>query len=198
MNSKILTEINELKEQTDFIINNRNILENKDIEKYLRFLEKTRYEIFNEIKLNNDKQIEEQDKIHCINNSYKAELKQDILKIYIPEVIPKYKRINNYAYKNILLNTAEAVKDYKGLFKDKLTFVVIIVHEKQENMDIDNKYVKPIVDALVLQNIIQDDNINNMFYLALAKNDTKKPYTEVFVLDGKYILSWIEKLQKTI
>ena len=57
MNSKILTEINELKEQTDFIINNRNILENKDIEKYLRFLEKTRYEIFNEIKLNNDKQI---------------------------------------------------------------------------------------------------------------------------------------------
>ena len=174
MNSKILTEINELKEQTDFIINNRNILENKDIEKYLRFLEKTRYEIFNEIKLNNDKQIEEQDKIHCINNSYKA------------------------AYKNILLNTAEAVKDYKGLFKDKLTFVVIIVHEKQENMDIDNKYVKPIVDALVLQNIIQDDNINNMFYLALGKNDTKKPYTEVFVLDGKYILSWIEKLQKTI
>lgn len=64
MNSKILTEINELKEQTDFIINNRNILENKDIEKYLRFLEKTRYEIFNEIKLNNDKQTEEQDKIH--------------------------------------------------------------------------------------------------------------------------------------
>ena len=51
MNSKILTEINELKEQTDFIINNRNILENKDIEKYLRFLEKTRYEIFNEKKM---------------------------------------------------------------------------------------------------------------------------------------------------
>ena len=125
-------------------------------------------------------------------------MKQDILKIYIPEVLPKYKRINNYAYKNILLNTAEAVKNYKGLFKDKLTFVVIIVHEKQENMDIDNKYVKPIIDALVLQNIIQDDNINNMFYLALGKNDTKKPYSEVFVLDGKYILSWIEKLQKTI
>ena len=159
MNSKILTEIENLKKQTDFITNNKNILENKDIEKYLRFLEKTRYEIFNEI---------------------------------------KYKRINNYAYKNILLNTAEAVKNYKGLFKDKLTFVVIIVHEKQENMDIDNKYVKPIIDALVLQNIIQDDNINNMFYLALGKNDTKKPYSEVFVLEGKYILSWIEKLQKTV
>ena len=27
--------------------------------------------------------------------------KNDFLKIYIPEVIPKYKNINNYAYKNI-------------------------------------------------------------------------------------------------
>ena len=68
MNSKILTEIENLKKQTDFITNNKNILENKDIEKYLRFLEKTRYEIFNEIKLDNNKYIEDQDKIHCINN----------------------------------------------------------------------------------------------------------------------------------
>ena len=74
--------------------------------------------------------------------------------------------------------------------------MVIIVHEKQANMDIDNKYVKPIIDALVLQNIIQDDNITNMFYLAQGRNDTKKPFTEVFVMSGEYMQSWIEKLQK--
>lgn len=198
MNSKIINKIEQLKEQTDFIVNNKNILEDKDIEKYLRFLEKTRYEIFDEIKINNNEQIDEKEKINYINNLYKSSLKENILKIYIPEVLPKFKRISNYAYKNIMINTAEAVKNYKGLFKDKLTFVVIIVHEKQENMDIDNKYVKPIIDALVLQGIIQDDNINNMFYLAQGKNDTKKPYTEVFVMDGKYILSWLENLQKTV
>lgn len=198
MNSKIINEIEQLKEQTDFIVNNKNILEDKDIEKYLRFLEKTRYEIFDEIKINNNEQIDEKEKINYLNNLYKASLKENILKIYIPEVLPKFKRISNYAYKNIMINTAEAIKNYKGLFKDRLTFVVIIVHEKQENMDIDNKYVKPIIDALVLQGIIQDDNINNMFYLAQGKNDTKKPYTEVFVMDGKYILSWLENLQKTV
>ncbi len=195
MQQIILPELEQIKKQTDFMINNKEILENKDIEKYLRSLEKIRYEIFNKIKIHNREKINESEKINYINNSYKATLANDVLKIYIPETLPKFKNISNYAYKNIMLSTAESIKDYKGLFKDSLTFVLIIVHEKQSNMDIDNKYVKPIIDALVLQNIIQDDNINNMFYLAQGKSDTKKPYTEVFVMDGKYMTSWIEKVQ---
>lgn len=196
MQQIILPELKQIKDNTDFMITNKEILENKDIEKYLRSLEKIRYEMFSKIKINNNEKISKSEKIQYINESYEATLKNDILKIYIPETLPKYKNISNYAYKNIMLSTAEAVKEYKGLFKDKLTFVLIIVHEKQANMDIDNKYVKPIIDALVLQNIIQDDNINNMFYMAQGKNDTKKPYTETFVMDGEYMIAWIEKLQK--
>lgn len=196
MQKLFLSELETIKKQTDFMINNKEIIENKDIEKYLRSLEKIRYEIFNCIKLNNKEKTNEYEKINYINNSYKASLVNGILKIHIPETLPKYKNISNYAYKNIMLSTAEAVKEYAGLFKDKLTFVVIIVHENQSNMDIDNKYIKPIIDALVIQNIIQDDNINNMFYLAQGKNDTKKPYTEAFVMDGDYMESWIKKLQK--
>ena len=196
MQNIILPELEKLKKQTDFIINNKEILENKDIEKYLRSLEEIRYEMFSKIKINNRNSINEDEKISYINNLYKATLVNDILKIHIPEALPKFKNISNYSYKNIMLNTAESVKEYKGLFKDNLTFVVIIVHEKQANMDIDNKYVKPIIDALVLQNIIQDDNITNMFYLAQGRNDTKKPFKEVFVMSGEYMQSWIEKLQK--
>lgn len=196
MQKLFLSELETIKKQTDFMINNKEIIENKDIEKYLRSLEKVRYEMFNCIKLNNREKTNEYEKINYINNSYKATLVDKILKIHIPETLPKYKNISNYSYKNIMLSTIEAVKNYSGLFKDKLTFVVIIVHEKQSNMDIDNKYIKPIIDALVIQNIIQDDNINNMFYLAQGKNDTKKPYTEVFVMDGNYMESWIKKLQK--
>ena len=47
MQQIILPELEQLRKQTDFIINNKDILENKDIEKYLRDLEKIRYEIFN-------------------------------------------------------------------------------------------------------------------------------------------------------
>lgn len=195
MNSIILPEIEQIKNQTDYIINYKEILENKDIEKYLKSLEKLRYDMFNKIKINNGGKIEENEKINCINDLYKTKLEKGILRIYIPEVLPKFKNISNYAYKNIMLSTAEAVKEYKGLFGKALTFVLIIVHEKQKNMDIDNKYVKPIIDALVLQNVIQDDNITNMFYMVQGKNDTTKPYTEVFVMNAEYMTSWIEKLQ---
>lgn len=171
MQEEIFEKISEIKKQTDYMIVNKETLNNKDISNFLRNYEKIRYEIFNKLKLNNSHQISEKDKIEYINNFYKATLKNNILKIYIPETLPKYKNISNFAYKNILLNTAETVKEYKGLFKNNLTFVLIIVHEKQANMDIDNKYVKPIIDALVLQDIIQDDNINNMFYMALGKSD---------------------------
>lgn len=195
MQQIILPELVQLKKETDFVINNGDIIENKDIENYLRNLEKIRWDIFSKLKINNKNKIEDE-KIDYINNNYKATLRNEILRIYIPETLPKYKNISNYAYKNIMISTAECIKDYKGLFNEELTFVVIIIHEKQANMDIDNKYVKPVIDALVLQGIIKDDNINNMFYLAQGKNDTKRPYTEVFVMSGKYISEWIEKIEK--
>lgn len=191
----IIKELEELKKLTDFMINNKDITDKKDLEKFLLNFEKIRYEILSKIKLNNKIVEKENEKINYINDSYKAFLKDGILKIYIPETLPKFKNISNFAYKNIMISTADAVKEYKGLFKDNLTFVLIIVHENQSDMDIDNKYVKPIIDGLVIQEVIQDDNINNMFYLVQGKNDTKKPYTEVFVMESKYMIEWIEKLQ---
>lgn len=191
----IIKELEELKKLTDFMIDNKDITDKKDLEKFLLNFEKIRYEILSKIKLNNKIVEKENEKINYINDSYKAFLKDGILKIYIPETLPKFKNISNFAYKNIMISTADAVKEYKGLFKDNLTFVLIIVHENQSDMDIDNKYVKPIIDGLVIQEVIQDDNINNMFYLVQGKNDTKKPYTEVFVMESKYMIEWIEKLQ---
>lgn len=187
-----LEELQKLKLKIDFIINNKNVVTTKHKEVFLKDLEKIRYDLFDNLKINNKYSTE---KIEFINNNYKAELKNGILKIHIPEVLPKFKNVNNFAYKNIMLNVSEVCKVYENIFRDKLTFVLIIVHEKQDNMDIDNKYVKPIIDGLVISKIIQDDNINNMFYSVIGKNDTKKPYTEVFVMDSKYLIGWIESIK---
>lgn len=188
-----IEELKKLKSKMDFIINNKNLITSKHKETFLKELEKTRYNLFDNVKINN-KYVAE--KIEFINNNYKVEVKEGILKIRIPEVLPKFKNVSNFAYKNIMLNVSESCRIYENMFKDKLTFVLIIVHEKQDNMDIDNKYVKPIIDGLVISKIIQDDNVNNMFYSVIGKNDTKKPYTEVFVMDADYLIEWIDSIKR--
>lgn len=194
MQKEILTELEDLRDETEFIINNQEIVENKHIENYLRSFERIRNNLFNKIKLSNKYEVNEQDKITYLNDRYSATVENDILKIYIPEVIPKYKNINNYAYKNIMINVMDKTKEYKDLFNKELVFVFIKVVENQKNIDIDNKFIKPIVDGLVLSKVIADDNINNMFYGVLGTtNKKKKPYTEVYVFRGQKMLDFIEE-----
>ena len=194
MQKEILTELEDLRDETEFIINNQEIVENKHIENYLRSFERIRNNLFNKIKLSNKYEVDEQDKITYLNDRYSATVENDILKIYIPEVIPKYKNINNYAYKNIMLNVMDKTKEYKDLFNKELVFVFIKVVENQKNIDIDNKFIKPIVDGLVLSKVIADDNINNMFYGVLGTtNKKKKPYTEVYVFRGQKMLDFIKE-----
>jgi hypothetical protein len=193
MQKEILTELEDLRDETEFIINNQEIVENKHIENYLRSFERIRNNLFNKIKLSNKYEVNEQDKITYLNDRYSATVENDVLKIYIPEVIPKYKNINNYAYKNIMLNVMDKTKEYKDLFNKELVFVFIKVVENQKNIDIDNKFIKPIVDGLVLSKVIADDNINNMFYGVLGTtNKKKKPYTEVYVFRGQKMLDFIK------
>lgn len=191
----LIKEIEEIKNISEYMLQGKQTLEKKEVEKFFKSLEKIRYEMFTKVKLYNKEQKESKDIIKYTNNSYTAKYKDGILKVHIPEVLPKYKNINNYAYKNILESMSEEIQEYNHIFGKELTLVLIIVHENQVNMDIDNKYVKPIVDALVNRNVIHDDNINNMFYLVQGKNDTKEPYTEVYVMKGKDMNSWIETLQ---
>ena len=193
MQKEILTELEDLRDETEFIINNQEIVENKHVENYLRSFERIRNNLFNKIKLSNKYEVNEQDKITYLNDRYSATVENDVLKIYIPEVIPKYKNINNYAYKNIMLNVMDKTKEYKDLFNKELVFVFIKVVENQKNIDIDNKFIKPIVDGLVLSKVIADDNINNMFYGVLGTtNKKKKPYTEVYVFRGQKMLDFIK------
>lgn len=195
MQKEIINELEDLKDEIEFIINNEDIIGKKHLENYLRTMEKIRYNIFNKIKLREKYEVDENEKMEYLNKRYKAKVEDDILKIYIPEVIPKYKNINNYAYKNILINVMENTKQYKDLFNKEFVFVFIKVHENQKNMDIDNKFIKPIIDGLVLSKVIADDNINNMAYGVIGLTEIKKkPYTEVYVCKGNNFLNWINKL----
>ena len=95
------------------------------VEKYKAIME-------NIIKLYNKYVVNEEDKLTYLNDRYEVTKFDNYLKIYIPEVIPKYKNVNNYAYKNIMLNVMEKTKEYKDLYKAELVFVFIKVVENQK------------------------------------------------------------------
>ena len=97
-----------------------------------------------------------------------------------------------------MINVMEKTKQFKNLFNKELVFVFIKVVENQKNIDIDNKFIKPIVDGLVLSKVIDDDNVANMFYGVIGITEkTKNPYTEVYVFKGQKMLKWIQNTTQT-
>ena len=171
---------------------NKNIINKTQFEAFLRFFEKTRYDILNQIKIDNNYVEYEYQKIRTIDDEYKVELGENMLKIYVPEVVPSYKNISVNTHKRIMENIAEITKPFKGMFKNKEIFIYIRVFDKVLGWDIDNKDIKPVSDALILSEVIQDDSISNMFY-GVKGEISDIPHTEIFVFDGKKVSDFLER-----
>ena len=151
ISEKLQKNLLELKQNLDFIINNKSFTE-LQIENFLRDLEKNRYNILSEIKVHNKSVDFEYEKIKTIDDDYIADFEDNILKIYIPEVLPSYKNIKTHTHKRILLNVSEVTKPFANIF-DNEVFIYIKVFDKILGWDIDNKYIKPISDALTVNTV---------------------------------------------
>ena len=133
------------------------------LERFLYTLEKWRFEIYEQVRFLND--ITEDNKIHFIDHEYKANLKDNVLSLYIPEKLPNLKNRSSYAHKQIILNIAEITKPYERLFYDKFVIVVVKIFDKRKVWDVDNRTVKPIQDGLIHGGVIKDDNLFHCCYM---------------------------------
>lgn len=192
LDNKINKQLESLNKQIENITNS-NSLTDIQIESFLLNFEKVRYSFLAEIKIHNRNVEFEYEKIKTIDDNYKTDLKDNILKIYVPETLPSFKNLKTHTYKRILLNVAEITKDYQGLFKENV-FIYIKVFDNIQGWDIDNKYVKPIADALILSKVIQDDNMSKMFYCAKGEF-SEIPHTIIYVLDSKKIEQFLKKVE---
>jgi Holliday junction resolvase RusA-like endonuclease len=189
ISDKLLTELVSLDENIHSIIQNKNV-NDLQIEAFLRNLEKRRYNILTQIKLYNKTVEYKTEQIKNISDEYKAKVIDGSLKIYIPEPMPSYKNIKTHAFKNILLNITEIAKPYSNMFSDKV-FILITIYDNIKGWDIDNKFIKPISDALIASGVIQDDNIDKMFY-AVKGEYSENPHTEVCITSVKNSIKIIE------
>lgn len=182
INNKIKKEFLSLNNEISHIFKN-SIITNYRLENFLKNLERARFNILSEINVYNQNINLDIEKIRTIDADYKADIIGKSLFIYVPEIIPSYKNLKTYTSKRILLNIATITQKYKGHFQNQV-LVYIKVFDKITNWDIDNKTIKPIIDALVLSGVIKDDNINKMFYSVKGfYSDT--PHTEIYVYDSK-------------
>ena len=167
-----------------------NSLTDTQVENFLKVFEKARFNILNEIKLYNKTVEFEYEKIKTIDDGYNAEFKNNILKIHVPEVMPSYKNLKTHTHKRILLNIAEITKVFAGMFKSEV-FIYIKVFDNLLGWDIDNKYIKPIADGLILSNVIQDDNITKMSYIVKGEY-SENPHTEIYVFNAEKLNEFLE------
>lgn len=190
INNNLQKNLVNLKQNIDLLIES-NSLTDLQIENFLRNFEKTRYNILNEIKIYNKNVEFEYEKIKTIDNDYKAEFTDNILKIYVPEVLPSFKNLKTHTHKRILLNVAEVTKPFANKFENEV-FIYIKVFDNLLGWDIDNKYIKPVSDALIMSNVIQDDNITKMFYCAKGEY-SENPHTEIYVFEAQKVNKFLEK-----
>lgn len=190
ISDKLKKDFLNLQESIDLVTNRDSILD-LQLENFLRSFEKARYNLLTEIKLYNKNKEFDYEKIKTINDEYKAELSNNILKIYIPETMPSYKNLKTHTYKRILLNVAGITEKYSGLFINSEVFIYVKVFDNILGWDIDNKDIKPISDALITSNVIKDDNITKMSY-AVKGEFSETPHTEVYVFDSKKLTKFLE------
>lgn len=192
LSEKIKKQLKNLNIQIENVLN-INSLTDMQIESFLLNFEKVRYNILAEIKEYNKNVEFEYEKIKTIDDNYKTELQDNILKIYVPEALPSFKNLKTHTYKRILFNVAEITKKYNGLFSNEV-FIYIKVYDNIQGWDIDNKYVKPIADALILSGVIEDDNMSKMFYSAKGEF-SETPHTIIYVLDSKKVEQFLKKVE---
>lgn len=190
ISDKLLNELVSLEENIHLLVENNKNINDIQVEAFLRNLEKRRYNILTQIKLYNKTVEYKTERIKNISDEYKAEVKDNILKIYIPEPMPSYKNLKTHAFKNILLNIAEITKPYANMFTEGV-FIYIKIFDNIKGWDIDNKSIKPISDALISSGVIQDDNIDKMFYCVKGEF-SEIPHTEVYISDAKNSIKILE------
>lgn len=189
ISEKLLNELQLLNKDIENILITKS-LTTFQLDTFFKNFEKRRYNILSEIKLYNKNIENEYEKIKTIDTNYSAELSNNILKIFVPETIPSYKNLKTHTYKRILLNVAEVTKEFKGVFDNKV-FIFIKIFDDITGWDIDNKYIKPISDALISSGVIKDDNISKMYYAVKGEYSTT-PHTEIYVIDSSKIDNFIE------
>ena len=163
---RIIKAISEIGDLSNMYLKNNKKREDEELEKFFCKFEQIRLDLYEGLRTENGfREYGEGKTINNVIYDYKAEFKNKILKIYIPERMPKINKGINYIQKQIMLNVARVVEKYKGVFYNKPIMVIVKIYDNIRIWDADNRNIKPIHDGLIYAKVIKDDNIYCTCYM---------------------------------
>ena len=192
INEKLENNLINLRDCINDLITYNIAVTDMQIENFLKTFEKVRYNVLSEISIYNKTVEYEHEKIKTVDDEYKAEFVDNILKIYVPEMMPSYKNLKTQTYRRIANNVNEITKQFANLFEGGV-FIYVKIYNDSLGWDIDNKCVKPIADALIASNVIKDDTIDKMFYCVKGEYSEQKPHSEIYVMNSEKIANFLQR-----
>lgn len=193
MKEEIIESIKKIEKISNELLQTKEKIKDEELERYFCRFEKARMNMYDAVEQRNlFMKFGGGDAINCIGEEYEVELQNNILKLYVPETLPKIKHGVNYVQKRIMSNISWTVRKYEKLFYDKCVMVIIKIYDDAKIWDVDNRNVKPIHDGLIHGRIIKDDNIYCSCYMVQGYY-SDRPHTEVYVIAADEITNIISK-----
>ena len=132
INQRILDSIEKIEQISNKLLKTKEEAKDEELERYFCRFEKARMDMYDAIEQRNlFMKFDGGDAINCINEEYEVELQNNILKLYIPETLPKIKHGINYVQKRMISNISWNVRKYEGLFYNKPVIVIIKIYDKE-------------------------------------------------------------------
>ncbi|MCI8965169.1 MAG: hypothetical protein HFJ43_02270, partial [Clostridia bacterium] len=144
MKEEIIESIKKIEKISNELLQTKEEVKDEELERYFYRLEKTRMDMYDTVKQRNLwREFDDAETIDFIDEEYRVKLEDGILKIYIPETLPKIKQGVKYVQKRIMSNISWTVRKYEKLFYDKCVMVIIKIYDDAKIWDVDNRNVKP-------------------------------------------------------
>jgi hypothetical protein len=114
-------------------------------------------------------------------DEWKAEYKNNVIKIVIPDYPPKTLYAKKAAKQRWINNVMFAIKSLNPLPQFEHIFVFVDFYIPSKDWDVDNRDVSPIIDGIRYSQIIKDDTYEHVSF-GYRGHYSEDPHTDIYII----------------
>ncbi|MGH2331171.1 hypothetical protein [Thermoanaerobacter mathranii] len=128
-------------------------------------------------------------------DDWKVEYSGRIIKISIPDYPPKTRYAQQRTKQRWINNVMFAIRSIKPLPQFKKVFVLVAFYIPDEDWDVDNRDVSPIINGIRYSRIVQSDSYQHVSY-GVAGYYSDEPHTDIYIINNFEPLEILDFINK--